>query len=167
MILNDGSSVIETEESAIYSIQRSLNIITSFLLLTGQITITGVFVRPARFSLNLGGPLFGGRRIEGEGGWQTGSVIIDLIDVIIAILLITDEITLTAIAIGPSEFTVNASGPIFGFPKVIPSLPRIKDDFQFFHSVVSTHFHVPSELDNIFQRNDTIESYRYSDNKTV
>ncbi|WP_412547127.1 hypothetical protein [Peribacillus simplex] len=136
--------VANSEKKVIHSFQRNLEITTAILLLTGQITIIGVFVRSGRFGLSLGGPLFGGHRIEGRDHSQVGNLFIDILDIIIAILLINDAIHVTGIFISSGDFSINVSGPIFGYPEVVPALPI--EDYNFFNTIVKKHYNVPSEL---------------------
>ena len=137
---------ITKDIQVIRSIQRDLNIVTGALLLTGQITIIGVFVTPGGFRVSLGGPLTGESRVEGKLEKQTTNVIIDVIDVILAVLLLNDEIGVTGSFIAPGRFTINVSGPIFGVPKLEPTLPYLKRDYTFFQKVVSKHFDVNPNL---------------------
>lgn len=130
--------------TVVHSLQRSLDYTAAILLLTGQITIIGVFVRPNRFSLSTGGPLFGGKRLEGINGSKAVTVFIDILDIIVAVLIIIDEINVTGSFVSSSEFSINVSGPIFGYPKVLPALPI--EEHTFFHTIVNNHFQVPSEL---------------------
>lgn len=130
--------------TVIHSLQRSLDYTAAILLLTGQITIIGVFVRPNKFSLSTGGPLFGGKRLEGVKGFKAATVFIDILDIIVAVLIIIDEINVTGSFVSSSEFAINVSGPIFGYPKVLPALPV--EEHTFFHTIVNNHFHVPPEL---------------------
>ncbi|PEZ77729.1 hypothetical protein CN380_18655 [Bacillus sp. AFS017274] len=136
--------VDNSEKKVIHSFQRNLEITTAILLLTGQITIIGVFVRAGRFSLSLGGPLFGGHRLEGKDHSQVGNLFIDILDIIIAILLINDAIHVTGIFISSGDFSINVSGPIFGYPEVVPALPI--EDYNFFNTIVKKHYNVPPEL---------------------
>lgn len=133
------------ETKLIYSVERSLDLITATLLLTGQITIFGVFVRPGRFSLSLGGPLFGSARLEGKNQALLGDIIINFIDVILAILLIIGKIHVTGTFVSSGEFTINVSGPIFGYPEIIPiTIPQ--ESIEQFNSIVSKYYVVPQEL---------------------
>ncbi len=135
----------------IFSIERTLGLITAILLLTGQITIIGIFVRPGRFSLSLGGPITGGSRLEGIDNQGIGNVVINFIDIILAILLIIDEINVTGSFISSGDFTINVSGPIFGYPRVVPvTLPP--ENIETFHSVISKQYTVPPELLNNLKR---------------
>lgn len=135
----------------IFSIERTLGLITAILLLTGQITIIGIFVRPGRFSLSLGGPITGGSRLEGIDNQGMGNFVINFIDIILAILLIIDEINVTGSFISSGDFTINVSGPIFGYPRVVPvTLPP--ENIETFHSVVSKQYKVPLELLNNLKR---------------
>ena len=143
MILNK-SCEKATDLTIIHSFQRSIEITTAILLLTGQITIIGVFVRPGRFSLSLGGPLFGGHRLEGKNQEEVGSLFIDILDIILAILLINNVIHVTGTFVSSGEFSINVSGPIFGYPEVVPALPF--EDYDFFNKIVSKHYNVPPEM---------------------
>ncbi|SDM71409.1 hypothetical protein [Bacillus sp. OK048] len=139
---------IQEDLYVIASLQRNLNLATATLLLTGQITIVGVFVTPPEFSISLSGPLFGRARLEGKSGNQFSTALIDVLDVLIAVLLILDEIRLVSCVVGPSRFSIDVSGPIFGSPKYIPTLPTLKKSYHFFQKIVSRHF----ELDPIFSQ---------------
>lgn len=145
-MLMDGINNQANELEEIHSIQRIIDTVAAVLLLTGQITIVGVFIRPGRFSISIGGPIFGGRRLEGKNHSRAGGIVIDMIDIFLAILLLNDEINVEGIFITSMDFTLNVSGPIFGFPKIIPALPNLINDFQFFKSHVSAHYQIPTEL---------------------
>ncbi|MFD2443915.1 hypothetical protein ACFSO7_07940 [Bacillus sp. CGMCC 1.16607] len=134
------NATIQEEIRVIASLQRDLNLATAVLLLTGQITIIGVFVTPGEFSISLSGPLFGGTRLESKFGDKFTNALIDVIDVIISILLIIDEIRVISTVIGPSRFSVDVSGPIFGAPVYEPTLPILKKNYHFFQKIVSKHF---------------------------
>ena len=153
-MLMDGTNNQANELEQIHSIQRTIDTVAALLLLTGQVTISGVFVRPGRFSVSIGGPIFGGRRLEGKNHSRAGSLVIDIIDILLAIFLLNDEINVEGTFISSGTFTMNISGPIFGFPKVIPALPNLKNDFQFFKSQVSAHYQVPPELWRKSKRDD-------------
>ncbi|MFC6602152.1 hypothetical protein ACFQDF_12280 [Ectobacillus funiculus] len=60
------NNALEKEEQTISFIQRNIDVITAILLLTGQITIIGVFVTPGGFRISIGGPLTGISRLEGK-----------------------------------------------------------------------------------------------------
>ena len=154
-----------SELEKIHSIQRTIDTVAALLLLTGQVTINGVFVRSARFSISIGGPIFGGRRLEGKNHSRAGSIVIDMIDILLAIFLLNDDINVEGTFIAPGSFTMNISGPIFGYPKIIPSLPCLEDDFEFFQSQVSTHYQVPPELWRKLKRDDqsVFNGFTYSE----
>lgn len=136
------NSKIKEDIRIIASLQRDLNIATAALLLTGQITIIGVFITSGEFSLSLSGPLFGRQRIESKFGDQLTNTLIDVTDIIIAILLLIDEVRVVSSVVGPGRFTVNVSGPIFGAPVSEPTLPFLKKSYHFFKKIVSKHFEI-------------------------
>lgn len=142
MILNE-TCEFDTNKKVIHSFQRSIEITSAILLLTGQITIIGIFVRPGRFSLSLGGPLFGGHRLEGKDHCKK-ETFYRYTDIIIAILLINDVIHVTGLFVSSGEFTINVSGPIFGYPEVVPALPI--EDYNLFNTIITKHYIVPPEL---------------------
>lgn len=136
------NTVIQKDYQVIATLQRDLNLATAFLLLSGQITIVGVFVTAGGFSVSLSGPIFGGNRLEGKSGNKVANTIVDIIDVLIAILLIMDEIRLTGVVVGPGRFSVDVSGPVFGLPINEPSLPSLRQNYNFFHQIVTNHFNI-------------------------
>ena len=133
---------IEETYQVIASLQRDLYLATAFLLLSGQITIVGVFVTAGGFITALSGPIFGGTRLAGRSGNKIANSIVDIIDVLLAILLIIDEIRITGVVVGPGRFSVDVSGPIFGLPINEPSLPILRKNYNFFHEIVSNHFQI-------------------------
>ncbi|MEH7180144.1 hypothetical protein [Neobacillus vireti] len=133
---------IQEELRIIAVLQRELNLVTAGLLLTGQITIIGVFITPPEFSLSLSGPLFGRARLHGKNGNIVATGLIDVLDIIIAILLIVDEIRVISSVLGPSRFSINVSGPIFGAPLYQPTLPSLKRNYRFYRKIVSKHFDI-------------------------
>ncbi|EKN64564.1 hypothetical protein P9E76_06885 [Schinkia azotoformans] len=137
---------LEKDQQIILTIQREIAIVTAVLLLTGQITIIGVFVTPGGFRASLGGPLTGASRIESKTGSQTVNLIIDIIDIVLALLLIGDELRVTGSFIAPGSFTINVGGPIFGVPMPEPNLPTMKNEYRFFQRIVDRHFHVDPNL---------------------
>ncbi|WP_034670266.1 hypothetical protein [Ectobacillus panaciterrae] len=138
---------IEKEKQAISTIQRNIDIITATLLATGQFTIIGIFVTPGGFRISVGGPLTGTSRLEGKSGSRAVNLIIDVFDILTAVLLITDQINVTGTFISsPERFTVNVSGPIFGVPKTGPALPDVNKIFTDFRKIVPKHFNVNPEL---------------------
>ena len=139
-------SGFDKERELIFAIQRNLDVVTAILLLTGQITIIGVFVTPGAFRISVGGPITGTSRIEGKGGDAGINIIIDMIDVILAALLLNNQINVSGAFISSGRFTINVSGPIFGVPKTEPALSELNQSSQFFHRTVSKHFYVNPAL---------------------
>ncbi|NGY86518.1 hypothetical protein F6Y05_16380 [Bacillus megaterium] len=139
-------SGFDKERELIFAIQRNLDVVTAILLLTGQITIIGVFVTPGAFRISVGGPITGTSRIEGKDGDAGINIIIDMIDVILAALSLNNQINVSGAFISSGRFTINVSGPIFGVPKTEPALSELNQSSQFFHRTVSKHFYVNPDL---------------------
>ncbi|MCM3020324.1 hypothetical protein M3582_19765 [Priestia megaterium] len=139
-------SGFDKERELIFAIQRDLDVVTAILLLTGQITIIGVFVTPGAFRVSVGGPITGTSRIEGKDGNAGINIIIDMIDVFLAALLLNNQINVSGAFISSGRFTINVSGPIFGDPKTEPALSELNQSSQFFHRTVSKHFYVNPDL---------------------
>ncbi|WP_374988046.1 hypothetical protein Q5794_13610 [Priestia megaterium] len=139
-------SGFDKERELIFAIQRDLDVVTAILLLTGQITIIGVFVTPGAFRISVGGPITGTSRIEGKDGNAGINIIIDMIDVFLAALLLNNQINVSGAFISSGRFTINVSGPIFGVPKTEPALSELNQSSQFFHRTVSKHFYVNPDL---------------------
>jgi hypothetical protein len=100
----------------ISGIGQSIDIVTAILLLTGQITVTGVFVSPNGFWLSMTGPVFGGVRLTGKT--VASSTVLDAVDIVTALLLILGLITVSGPWISSSSFNLTVSGPIFGVTSV-------------------------------------------------
>lgn len=137
---------IKEDLRIIATLQRDLNVATAALLLTGQITLIGVFVTSGEFSLSLSGPLLGRERIESKYGDQLTNTLIDVIDIIIAILLLIDEVRVVSSVIGPGRFSLNISGPIFGAPVSEPTLPFLKKTYYFCKKIISKHFDIDPRI---------------------
>jgi len=120
----------------IATLQRDLNLLAAFLILSGQVTIIGVFVNPGEFSVSFGGPITGGFRLESKFGDTVSNIIIDVIDVIIAVLLIIDELRLSGTFITQSRFSIVFTGPIFGHPVIEPTVPILKHNYDLLHNYV-------------------------------
>ncbi|PLT32074.1 hypothetical protein [Bacillus sp. V5-8f] len=137
------------------TIHRKINIITASLIITGQITILRMYIEPGGFGFTLGGPLTGRIRLEGKHGNEALSLILDIVDIILAILLLIDEIEVNGVFLSSGGgFSFNVTGPIFGGPKIDPTLPDISKVKETFHWIVSEHFNINPELIKQLQRND-------------
>ena len=136
---------VEKGLQTVITIQRNIDIITAFLLLTGQVTVVRLIVEPGGFALSVGGPLTGAGRLEGKSGNKTLSLLLDVGDILLAILLLSDQTNVSGIFLGPGRFSFNITGPIFGVPKHEPTLPDLKRVFTQFRWIVSEHFDIESE----------------------
>jgi hypothetical protein len=90
-------------------------------LLSGQITAQAIWVVSAGFGITVGGPITGNSRLVGKS--KGAKFIIDVIDIVLAVLLISGQIVITGIFVGPAQYSVVLSGPIFGTPRVTGKLP--------------------------------------------
>jgi hypothetical protein len=146
-VVNLENNALEKEKQTISFIQRNIDVITAILLLTGQITIIGVFVTPGGFRISIGGPLTGISRLEGKQKNRIASWFIDIIDIIIAALLIHDQIRVLGTFTSSKRFTLTVSGPIFGVSRTEPSaLSQVNKEFNSFQKIVSQHFYVDPAL---------------------
>jgi hypothetical protein len=133
---------VEKELEIVEDIRRNIDVITAALLLTGQITILRIIVGPGHFSMSVGGPLTGRERLEGKFGNEVLSLLLDIGDILIAILLIKDELNVEGLFITPGGFSFNVTGPIFGFPKLVATLPDMERIYNQFKFIVSDHFNI-------------------------
>lgn len=149
-----GRNHAELEENAIRDIQRDIDIVIAFLLLTGQITLVRVYFGPGYFGVTVGGPLTGANRLESANNNQLGNFTLDLIDIVLAILLIKDKINLVGLFIASdARFSLSLSGPIFGRAKVVPVTNYLKKNQKEFNRILDKHYildkRVISELKTI------------------
>jgi hypothetical protein len=119
------------------SVLRGMGLGTAILLLTGQITIGGVFLAPSNFALSLSG-LFTGSGAVGKS--ERDNVVLDGLDIITALLLIVDQLQVIGTYITAGRFTIVVGGPIFGSAKVEGYTPTARQFFRDFGSIlVSTY----------------------------
>lgn len=103
-------------ERVIYAALQAVDIWLAILLLTGQLTVGGVFFSSGAIWFSLQGPILGNVRIEGKT--QAANAFADGIDVITAILLILGQLTNTGPWISSGFFNFVVSGPAFGLTAV-------------------------------------------------
>lgn len=115
--------------SAVY---RGLGIAAAVLLLTGQLSIAGVFLSPGTFSLSLSGP-FTGYAVEGVT--PSANAVLDGLDVIVALLLILNEISIVGTFITGGRFTIVVSGPPFGSQSLDAYAPQAREFFSDFRTM--------------------------------
>ncbi|MBW8350316.1 hypothetical protein K0H71_12790 [Bacillus sp. IITD106] len=110
-------------------IYLDINLITAVLLITGQLTMDGIFILPTGgFSIPLQGPITGGRRLVGKSNSKVLTFVVDSIDFILALLLIFGQISVRGTLISSGYFSIVVSGPIFGAPKTEVS-EKAKEEF--------------------------------------
>ncbi|MFC4767820.1 hypothetical protein [Effusibacillus consociatus] len=130
--MNEGGK--SQPQKIVESVYLMLDLITAALLLTGQITIRGVFFTTgASFSLSLAGPVTGGKRSEAVEEAPSANLVLDFVDVLTALLLIIGEINVVGTLLTSGGFTIVVSGPIFGREKTeayIPTTRRFITDFR-------------------------------------
>lgn len=119
------------------SLHRGMGIGTAILLLTGQITIGGVFIAPSDFALSLSGPFTGSGSV---GKTARDNVVLDGLDIITALLLIVNQLQVIGTYITAGRFTIVVGGPIFGSTEVEGYTPTARQFFRDFGSIlVSTY----------------------------
>ncbi len=136
-----GSSATNHKGSVITGIYQAIDYWSAILLLTGQVTSTGVFVSPGGFWVSVTGPILGGMRLSGTG--LASGIALDAIDIITAILLILGQLTVTGPWVTSGSFNLVISGPAFG----ITAAPTAKsprevasDFYKQFRQLLVTRF---------------------------
>lgn len=110
--------MILTKHKDLSDLLRTLDIITAALLLTGQVTITGIFFQTGgAFGIPVSGPITGGFRIESRSKSKLGNVAIDIIDILLAIFLLSDLINVQGTYFTAGRFNIVIGGPLFGGAK--------------------------------------------------
>lgn len=122
------------------TILRSLDILTAVLLLTGQLKITSVFLSSQSFGLSLSGPITG---YAAEGKIPSADLALDALDVITALLLITDQINVVGPFIGARTISIVVSGPPFGYAKLTGYLPQTQEFFTDYRARLMSKFNQP------------------------
>lgn len=140
--------VMKVEDTTVIrEIQRDIDLVIASLLLTGQITMNRIFIGPGYFGITVGGPITRGRRLEAKNDNQFVNFSLDVIDIILAILLIKDEINLVGVFISSdARFSLSLSGPIFGRDKVVPILPYLQKNQREINKIVRTNYHIDKLL---------------------
>lgn len=119
------------------TIYRGISIGTAILLLTGQITIGGVFLAPGDFALSLSGPFTGSGSV---GKTDRDNMILDGLDVITAFLLILDQVQVIGAYVTAGRFTIVVGGPFFGGSATEAYTPTAKGFFRDFGSLAVSRY---------------------------
>jgi hypothetical protein len=119
--------------SVVQSIHRFLDVSTVLLLLTGQITIGGVFIAPDGFALSLSGPFTGSGAV---GKTPQARLVLDGLDILTALLLVVDEINVIGTYITANRFTIVVGGPPFGLDKTEAYTPAAWEFFDDYREMV-------------------------------
>ena len=128
-------------KSIISGIYKTIDYMAAILLLTGQVTSSGVFVSPNGLWVSITGPILGGIRLSGKS--FAANVTLDAIDIITALLLILGQITVTGPWISSGSFSLVISGPVFGVTKVpmpVDSSERANEFGKQFRQLLVTRF---------------------------
>jgi len=119
------------------SVHRGIGLGTAILLLSGQITIGGVFIAPGDFALSLSGLFTGAGAI---GKTERDNVVLDGLDIITALLLIVNQLQVIGTYITAGRFTIVVGGPIFGSAELTGYTPKARRFFRDFGTIlVSTY----------------------------
>ncbi|HEU4963314.1 MAG TPA: hypothetical protein VFV52_05565, partial [Bacilli bacterium] len=117
----------DTKSSNIQAVYRALDYVTVALLLTGQISIGGVFLTSGGgFSLSLSGPFTGSALKIPRREAPSAGVVIRFVEVVAALLVILDQINVIGTFVTSGEFTIVVSGPPFGEAKRIGYAPAAR-----------------------------------------
>ena len=93
------------------TVHRGMGLVTAVLLLTGQITIGGVFIAPSDFALSLSGFFTGTGAV---GATDRDNFVLDGLDIITAFLLILNQLQVIGTYITSKRFSIVVGGLIFG-----------------------------------------------------
>lgn len=102
--------------TALRSIQYSIDFITAILLLTGQLTTTGIFVVPEGFYLSSTGEILGGVRLTGKN--ENAASVLRMVNVIVALLLVVNAIRVTGPYVTSGRVFIVFGGAIFGVKEI-------------------------------------------------
>lgn len=111
----------ERKTAVLQSIQYSVDFVTAILLLTGQITTSGLFIVPEGFYLASTGEILGGVRLTGQTSGAVG--ILRLVDIIAALLLVVNAVRVTGPYITSGRAFIVFSGEIFGVKEIAGVVP--------------------------------------------
>ncbi|MCL6626550.1 hypothetical protein [Alicyclobacillus shizuokensis] len=100
------------KRAVVTGILRAIDLWTAILLLTGQVTTSGVYLSSGAIWLSLSGPVLGGPRQQSDS--TAGGLVLDAIDVVTALLLVIGQITNTGPWISSGRLSLVLSGPAFG-----------------------------------------------------
>ncbi len=135
------SSKKDKRDLAIAGVYKAIDFSTAILLLTGQVTSTGVFISPGGMWLSMTGPILGGKRISGID--TPTNVALDVVDIVTAILIILGQLTMTGPWVTSGSFNLVVSGPAFGVNSVpVPATAsEVRDTFyKQFRGLLVTKF---------------------------
>lgn len=111
-----GSKQKDVAVNTLENIQSSIDFLIAILLLSGQITTTGLFIVPEGLAFSTSGDVFGFTRNKGKS--EALSLDMDFIDVVSALLLILGQIRVQGPYFAGTGLFVVYSGPIFGYKSV-------------------------------------------------
>jgi len=113
---------LETSHRILRGMQYSIDFLTAILLLTGQITTSGIYIVPNGFFLAGTGPILGGVRLEGVS--PATKYGLDIVDIINALLLIIDQVRVTGPFFTSGRVYMVWTGDIFGLERFEVSGPE-------------------------------------------
>ncbi len=111
-------------------VHETLDILSAILLITGQISISGVFIQPDGFSLSLSGPITGGGAVVKQHE-QKAQPVLNGLNILTAVLLLLRQIQVVGTYITAGRFTIVLSGPAFG-AKWLKAVPQVAIKRAFF-----------------------------------
>lgn len=109
-------------QALIGGILETIDISTAILLLTGQLSATGIFVYPNGLYVSVTGPIFNGQRLLGKNDGSQAAL--NSIDVVIALMLIIGQLRVYGPFPGPHILSLAITGPALGVTGVpVPHPP--------------------------------------------
>ena len=124
----------KSAEKVLNGILYSVDLFASILLLTRQISLSGVYIIASGFSLAATGPILGGARVVGSTADLNEGI--TFINYVVAILLIIGQVRVSGPYVTSGRLVIVFSGAIFGSETVVGSIPTVSEDGKLMGSVL-------------------------------
>lgn len=135
--MDELSQNLNSEIDVVRIVYLGIDLLTTLLLLTGQIGIGAVFITHDSFGLSLSGPFTGS---GSKPRTPQAELVLDELNVITALLILLDQIHVIGSFLTVGRYTLVVSGPPFGQPKNEAYLPKTRKFFADFREQVRMKF---------------------------